>query len=287
MIKLLATDLDGTLFYPKKRFALLSKKNAVFLKKFISNGNKVVLVSGRNVNIAKKISKKVESNVDMIGCNGSVILKDGDIFKDSPIPHEYVKNLYEDNIDPNVISWAIMSDKYPLAIAPCKLGFTLKSLYRIGLKCQFAYKDDYIFGDDKFYQVINDSEARIYKVMAIYGLGKKNKIKARLGTRKFTDAYGTKFECLWSNQAIEFTNKGVNKAYSLKKLIDVLKLNLDEVAVVGDSGNDISLFEAFENSFVMSHAPKAVKKKAKTEIKSVYCIEKYIDEEGEKNESNN
>ena len=33
MIKLIATDLDGTLFYPKKRITVLSKENRKFLKR--------------------------------------------------------------------------------------------------------------------------------------------------------------------------------------------------------------------------------------------------------------
>lgn len=276
MIKLLATDLDGTLFYPKRKITLLSKKNTAFLKEFIENGNKIVLISGRNIQIAKKISKKIGEPLDMIGCNGSLIYKDNQVLFDEPMNHEDVKSLCEIEVDENVVCWCIMSNKYPLIILPTRLSFTKKLFYRIGLKLQFAYKDEYIFGRDKFDMLIADQEARIYKVMAIYGLGKKNKIRARLGTRKFFDAYGTKFEVLWSNQSIEFTNKGVNKANALKKLINVLKLNLDEVAVAGDSGNDISLFEAFENSFVMEHAPAMVKKKAKTVIKGVYCIKDYL-----------
>ena len=52
MIKLLATDLDGTLFYPKRKFTLMTRKNAKFLKDFYNAGGKVMLVTGRNYNIA-------------------------------------------------------------------------------------------------------------------------------------------------------------------------------------------------------------------------------------------
>ena len=57
MIKLLATDLDGTLFYPKRKFTLMTRKNAKFLKDFYNAGGKVMLVTGRNYNIA--LDKKV------------------------------------------------------------------------------------------------------------------------------------------------------------------------------------------------------------------------------------
>ena len=46
--KLIATDLDGTLFYPKKRIKMISKKNLRFLRDRIDKENHIVIVSGRN-----------------------------------------------------------------------------------------------------------------------------------------------------------------------------------------------------------------------------------------------
>lgn len=283
MIKLLALDLDGTLFYPKRRFTLLTKKNTKFLQEFIENKKEIVLVSGRNYHISKKVSKKIGYSVNMIACNGSLIYKDNKIIIDYPIDHSLVRELINSSIDENIVSWVVMSDSYPMIIVPKGLNFFKKNFYRLGLAFQFAYRDDYIFGFDKLDELLNDKTARIYKVMAIYGLGKKNIQRAHEGQKKYIDAYGTMFEVFWSQQSIEFTNKGVNKANALKFLANMLKLSLDEVAVAGDSGNDVSLFENFENSFVMAHAPKQVKRKAKTEIRGVYCIGKYIKGEGEKN----
>ena len=59
-------------------------------------------------------------------------------------------------------------------------------------------------------------------------------------------------------------------------MIKETDLNQDEIAVLGDSGKDIPLFEAFKNSFVMSHSPEEVKKAAKTQIDGVYCHKDYI-----------
>ena len=62
----------------------------------------------------------------------------------------------------------------------------------------------------------------------------------------------------------------------IKQLLDVCNINYDEVAVVGDSGNDIPLFENFENSFVMAQAPEEVKQKAKVRLKSFNDLSNYI-----------
>lgn len=57
MKKLLAVDLDGTLFYPQRRFALMTRKNLKFLKDFIADGNEVVVATGRNCRMLKKLKR--------------------------------------------------------------------------------------------------------------------------------------------------------------------------------------------------------------------------------------
>ena len=124
--------------------------------------------------------------------------------------------------------------------------------------------------------MIENENARIYKVMAIYGLGKKATEKARIASKKFGEDLKNSFEVMWSTESIEFMNKGINKARALEKLIQELGIDKEEVAVIGDSGNDVPLFESFPNSFVMSHAHEEVKKKANVVIDGFYCLEKYI-----------
>lgn len=277
-IKLLATDLDGTLFYPKRKFRAVCTKNKKFLREFIKNGNRLVLVSGRNFHICNRISKIVKAPIDMIACNGSVVLKDNKFLFDNPLDINDVKDFLEENLSKsNVAVWTIMSNKFPMILIPANINKALECFVRIYMKMQFAYRDKFVVGKKYLDKLLNDKDAKIYKLMAIYGVGKKKENLAREETNKYVDAYGTKFEVLWSKEAIEFMKKGVNKSNALKKFINVLKIEDDAVAVVGDSGNDIPLFEAFDNSFVMAQAPDEVKQKAKTEIKGVYCIKDYID----------
>ena len=39
-MKILVTDLDGTLFYPKDKKAMICKENLDFVRNFIDKGNK-------------------------------------------------------------------------------------------------------------------------------------------------------------------------------------------------------------------------------------------------------
>lgn len=57
MNKIIATDLDGTLFYPKDRINIICKENLFFIQSFIDNGGKLVIVSGRSLLYGKKFKK--------------------------------------------------------------------------------------------------------------------------------------------------------------------------------------------------------------------------------------
>ena len=55
MIKLIATDLDGTLFYPKRRLTGMIKENKKFLKSFLNSGKDVLIASGRSTGMLSKL----------------------------------------------------------------------------------------------------------------------------------------------------------------------------------------------------------------------------------------
>lgn len=277
MIKLIATDLDGTFFYPKRKFKLLTKKNRKFMIDYINKGNEVVLVSGRNYFISNRVKKRVNNNLNMIACNGSVIYKGDELIFDSPMDHKKVYDFYLENCkNKEILTWIFMTDKDNMIVVHNSLSSFLRVFYRIVLFFQFGYTGKCKFGKRRFKQMIENEDAKIYKAMAIYGLGKKATEKARVASKKFAEDLKDSFEVMWSTESIEFMNKGINKARALEKLIKELGVEKEEVAVIGDSGNDVPLFESFPNSFVMSHAHEEVKKKANVVIDSFYCLEKYI-----------
>ena len=114
MSKILACDLDGTLFYPKGRKQLISDKNIVFLRKFIDSGNRVVFVSSRGRETIEKAIKEVDRSIDYISVNGCVICVDGNIVRDTSIPNntlEYiVNNIVKDHKPLALLSSSIFSN---------------------------------------------------------------------------------------------------------------------------------------------------------------------------------
>ncbi|MGC6769219.1 HAD-IIB family hydrolase [Enterococcus sp. LJL128] len=72
-----------------------------------------------------------------------------------------------------------------------------------------------------------------------------------------------------SPYTIDINPVSVNKGAAVKKLVEQLAVPIQQVAVVGDSYNDISMFKVFPESYVMSHAEAPVKKQAKYQVAMV------------------
>ena len=76
MAKLLAIDLDGTLFYPKCIKRCICKKNVKFLRRWIDAGNKLVLVTSRSTQFTERLKDEIKRPVDFITCCSSQIIAD-------------------------------------------------------------------------------------------------------------------------------------------------------------------------------------------------------------------
>ena len=278
MSKILAVDLDGTLFYPKGRKQLVSNKNIEFLRKFIDAGNRLVLVSSRNEDTISKVIKEIDRDVDFIGVNGCVMSVNGKIIKDISIPTdtltELVDNIFKEH---KPIALLSTSKNYPIVIGTLGgAGRFLKWFYAKYYSLTFGiYAEKYSVDNDIFFDEIKNGH--VYTVRVFTGLSakKKNKVNKQLNT-VFREKYPS-VEASWVGALIELTPKGCSKAESLLNYLEMINASKDDLYVVGDSGNDISMFKQFfEHSFVMKHAHSSVKRYAKYEVPRVYKLDKYL-----------
>ncbi|MCH5179709.1 MAG: HAD-IIB family hydrolase [Erysipelotrichales bacterium] len=277
MPKVLALDLDGTLFYPKKRIRMISKRNINFIRRFIDEGNKVVICSGRNMPYALKVQEKLDRKIDVIGCNSSFIYSNGELIKSSAMRAPEVGAMVKEFSDKFGIQvWLLMSKKQSLVIAG-KLGRIARWVYTFIYFTHGIYAEKYVISNDIFKEEIETGE--IYKLMMFFGLGKKGKNRACEANKYIREHYQDKVEASWTDNFIELTAPNVSKSNGLKDYCKLNNIDLNDVYVVGDSGNDISMFQAFyEHSFCMKHSPDKIKKFAKYHVNRVADIEKLIKE---------
>lgn len=282
MRKVIATDLDGTLFYPRKKIKMISKKNVDFLQKFIKSGGKVVIVSGRNLPYAFKVMEKIGYPLDVIGCNSAFIRANEQLIQTLYLPYPHIQDVLlelQEKFKCNY--YMLMSEDESLVIAGKKLNWFKSIFYKMIYKAQGVYAEKYVISNDIFFNEMK--KGKIYKMMLFFGLGKKAKDRACRANKYIREMY-PEIEASWTGNFIELTAKKATKAEGLKTYCEYMKINADDVIVVGDSGNDISMFMAFKNSYCMSHAPDKIKKYANNELKTVADLEEIVFEKENNNE---
>ena len=72
--RVIACDLDGTLFYPKKRLTMIPRENERFVERFLGDGGHFLLVTGRTRLYAEKLGRKLGRELDCVGCNGAFVV---------------------------------------------------------------------------------------------------------------------------------------------------------------------------------------------------------------------
>lgn len=273
--KVIATDLDGTLFYPKRRKALIPGKSINFLRHYINDGGKLLIVSGRGHFFAEKVRHVLGCPVDVVGCNGAFVESDGKLIKESFFdPEKLKKALSEIRREQRLMFISLFCKECNFVVDISMMNFLPRIGYRFYEISQGVYREKATKSEKIFYEQLEKGE--VYKVLLFVGPSKKSIRRSEELTKLLSVRYPN-MEFAFSNQAIEITPKGCTKSSGISFYLDYNHFSNDNVIVVGDSGNDISMFKDYhEQSYCMSHAPMSVKQYAKTIIKHFYDLEEYI-----------
>ena len=276
MCKVLACDLDGTLFYPRKLRRCISMRNVRFLRRWIDAGNKVVLITSRSYEFVQRLEKEIQRPFDVMSCTSAQIFHDGQLIRDVSMPNKELKTIFNE-----------VDKKYkPLAYLltakgqPCVLyrterisGFFM-FFYRLWYLFQFKYREEGVVDNKLFLDCIEHGE--VYKLMTFFGFRKKNGELSKEINKELRENF-PEIESSWSLIVNELTPKGCNKGEGLDEYCKVLNIDPNNVYVVGDSGNDIAMFtKYYENSYCMAHAYPSVKKYAKHTVTRVYKLDKLV-----------
>ena len=238
MIKLVATDIDGTIL-PSDGVFTNEVKNCI--TKLQDGGVKVVIVTGRMHEGAKKIAQRLNLNTPVVSYNGGYIKTlEGEILYEQNLPENYAKE---------IIEWA-RENKVHLNM------YSNDTLY--------SEKDDEEIKKYSKYQGLNYivknfdeiSFERVHKLLAIdYNNAERVTQWVNSMTAKYPDLYiikSTPYFC-------EFSTKKATKACAVNFLRDYWGLTKDEVLTIGDQDNDIELLKAGGISVGMGNGTETLK----------------------------
>lgn len=264
MIKMLFSDLDGTLLYiPPKLTAGVSDENQKAIRRLQSEGVRFGIATGRSVDFLSRIFDP-RLVFDTVGVCGAAVRCQGEMIYQTDFDHDEIESLIEIFSD-------VRYEKRFLALTPDNVTIfedpsgeqareyreNKKGRVRDSLSILDQPLADYIRNPDHphinaCFCHFNEEEGVDYY---------KDMLK-----RRFLNRYQI---VQTSPYSIVIMKDGANKGTGIAKIAARLGMGLDEIAVVGDSENDFEMFAMIPHSFCMNHARPDIQAKARTIVSSV------------------
>lgn len=229
MYKLIACDLDETLLTTTDPH--VSKVNADAVKKLRSLGVKFVPATGRNFLTIKETLEELDlydrENEYAISLNGAVLSENHNdrILYFHGIDFDLVKEIYE------------RSKQYDVGLHV----YTDTETY---VKDLPVYEKEILSDRGLDFIEFNDiEEFRDRKLAKILYINRDFNYLKKV-EQDFADILDYVDLSYSSNRYFEFNAKGVNKGNGLRKLCEILNIDLSEVIAIGDNFNDLTMIEA-------------------------------------------
>lgn len=257
LIKLFASDLDGTLFN-----AIHETDNAILrrLRRVLDAGRHVVLATGRCPRRTSDLGFG-DLPLESVGANGAYIIgRSGELLRYKPIDQATVEELITAFPD---ICFNCIGPEFTL-IRGTREQFSadmpeapgLKgALMRYGMR-RAAKRGP---GDAVFDQTDADVLAQSTCKMNFRASdpGERREVEAFL-----SEHAGTVVNASFDGRLFEVTAADVNKGEAVAWLAGELGIDESEVAVYGDGGNDIAMLERFDHAYATSNGSDEAKRAA-------------------------
>ena len=241
MIKMVVTDIDGTIYSPETGISD-AVKNCIH--KLVKNDILVVIATGRTYSSAKHVA-------DMIGIKCPLICYQGGLI-----------NSYEGEI---------LNVKY---LDPSPAREIINECRKRNIHLNVYIEDRLYVEDDNEYikDYIGDKGIDYYKVNSFDELdfSKLNKLLAiQYDTEfidKLIDEFRKKYPQLYvvksAKYFCEIANKEATKGNAIKFLANKYGFSINEVIAIGDQNNDIEMVETAGIGIAMGNGTKLIKQKA-------------------------
>jgi HAD-superfamily hydrolase, subfamily IIB len=240
--KLIALDMDGTLFNEKKE---ISVRNRAAIKEARENGKNVVIATGRPLVGIRKVLDDLELNTHddyVIAFNGALVqnAKTGEVIYKSVLTLNDYKFLYEVSKDLEVHIQAL-TETY--VTTPVLNPFTQVEADLNGI--EIVKSDVYTFSESE----------TIVKVMFVDEKEKLDKVVTLL-----SDEVKAKYTIVRSSPIfLEFLHLEANKGVGVNAVAVAKNIGSHEVICVGDAGNDIAMINYAGLGVAMGNAYDDVK----------------------------
>ena len=265
MIKLIASDMDGTLLNDDH---MISEENLKAIRKAQEMGRHFTIVTGRDYGAVKSYLEECDLRCECILSNGAEYRDvDGNVIESVYMNKESVKIVF-DILNEAGLCIQLMTNKGSYVtnkesdkkaiIDRFKLFNPKMTEEEVVEFVEKFHKQRGMKLIDNIYEVL-ESEVEILKIVTF---DNDEELIARLKEKLRENTSDLAVASTFAND-IEISDIKAQKGLILAKTIKKMGIDKSEVIVLGDSFNDYSMFTEFENSYAMENAIPEIKEIAK------------------------
>lgn len=265
MLKLIASDLDGTLLNQQQK---ISPLNRYAIAKAQEKGVRFVIATGRNYARVQDLLTENDLHCDLLLMNGSEVRDaEGKIISAINLPLEPLKQVVE-LLHAHGMEPEFMTNRETCSIDPPEAALRSCALRMQCFHPGISYEEGLkLAHTDPFYTALQfvDGLEGLYQtgleLRKIVSYHPDTQVIDQL-TRQFNAMEG--LVCMSSFPVnVEITNARAQKGWGLEKAIAVMGIRREEVAVFGDGMNDYNMFTCFPRCYAPENAVEPIKSLAK------------------------
>lgn len=263
MRKLLASDIDGTLFVDEG----VHEKSIEYIKQFRDSGHIFILCTGRNLGGVKHLINNYDIEPDgFVLCNGSVVLDNKfETIYNEQIEDKIIKKVFEESKNIN---------EYNFYFGDSDNIYIVEGYNSNPMISAMELRDDMniVKIDEK------DFYNRVYSANTI-GVEIKDKCieKTQKKILELENLLGQHVSLYRNQNFIDIAPKGCSKSEGINKVLGIHNVNEENVFVIGDSWNDASMFDKYKNSYTFSYAETELQNRANNIVDAFYdCLESLL-----------
>lgn len=248
MIRLVATDVDGTLLVPEGNFTE-SVKSCV--NKLCEKGIKVVVVTGRMNAAASLIAKDLGLDTPVVSYQGGLIKHNEETL--------YERCLTESQAQ-KIIDWA-NSENIHLNLYNDDILYSEKKCYEVERYCNNLHTE---------YKISAFEDIKKDKVNKLLAIDYNNPEKIDRLEKELPGIFPELYIVKSTPYFLEFSNKEASKYCAVKFLQKYWGISEEETLTIGDQNNDIALLKAGGVRVAMGNATEELKKVANYTTDTVF-----------------
>ena len=247
MIKLFASDLDGTLL---NLFHTTDETILAAVREAISAGAHVAAATGRT-NVWYGEDGFEESTIEAVCANGSIIRgRDGEILKFYAVDPAFLEELIPAFpgicFDCVTCEGILSSGSRELREAGFKIDSPWRRVLMRGMRAKATFMTKHVY-DQPLSEIVKHEVCKVNCRVPDADLNRELHVF-------LADHADTVVNAPFNPALFEITDHACNKGESVAWLGRYLGISEDEIAVYGDGGNDIEMLKRFKHSFATSNA---------------------------------